>query len=115
MKPLKSRIEVFQIGAEDRVYEGVTDDVYGLSNREATQLSGPKLPITVSESRFKFWGGGGPEPTTFSRKHNVYYQPEGAKWPVPLHEVRTRAEIDTFRKYGDPGELIFFIPVTGIT
>ena len=114
MKPLKSKIEVYEIGEEDRVYEAVTSDGYGNWGREATQISGPELPVFVSESRTKFWGGGNPPPTSWTRKHNVYHQPEGEKYPIPMDEVRTPAEVQIFKKHGKHGERTCFVPATGI-
>lgn len=111
--PLKSKIEVYEVGSADRTYEAVTDERQGLWGRPVKQLSGAKLDITVSESRSRFWGGGNPTPSTFSRKHSVYYQPDGRQHPVPMHEVRLPAEVDLFKASGKPGELVYFIPWTG--
>jgi len=114
--PLNSKIEVYEIGIKERVYEAVTDERLGpLYGKEAKQLSGPKLDITVSEMRQMIWGGGNPQPSTYSRKHNIFYQPDGAKYPIPMHEVRTPAEVEIFKKYGKPGELICFSPWSGVT
>lgn len=57
--PLRSTIQVYEVGEQDRVYEAVTDDESAFWGVKARQVSGPLLEIMVSEHRFKFWGGTG--------------------------------------------------------
>jgi hypothetical protein len=112
--PLKSTIEVFEVGGEQRTYEATTDDTNGFFGVKATQLSGPPLDIWVHEHRFKFWGGGAPEPEHPCHKHSVQWQREGRKYPEPMNELRTRAEVEIFLKYKKtPGELAYHVPTTG--
>jgi hypothetical protein len=48
VKPVQSKITVYQRFSEDRVYEAVTDDS-GFSGVAAVQKTGPKLDIIVTE------------------------------------------------------------------
>jgi hypothetical protein len=112
--PLRSTIEVYEVGGETRTYEGTTDDHNGFGGVKATQLSGPPLDIWVHEHRFKFWGGGAPEPEHPCRNHSVFWHREGRKYPEPMNELRTRGEVGIFEKNRATGELAYFIPRIGI-
>lgn len=110
-KPLRSTVHVYEVGAEDRVYEATTSDHLGRSQVKAKQLSGPELELLVSEIRYKLWGGGGEPPRHPTRKHCAFYTPTGAKYPEPMTELQTgQAEVTIFKKHGSSGELAYFIP-----
>ena len=112
-KPLRSTIHVYQPHGEERIYEATTDDSTGYQGAKAKQLSGPERDILVSEVRSKTWGGGR-EPEHPSRKHIVFYQPTGAKYPEPMTQIRgAQAEVALFTKYGKPDELGYFISEIG--
>jgi hypothetical protein len=112
---MRSTIHVYQVGEADRVYEAMTDDGNDFYGVEAQQLSGPSLPITVAELRYKFWGGGGNPPEHPTRVHFILHTPEGAKYPAAMNEIRGgEAAIEIFKEYGQRGELGYWIPETAI-
>lgn len=110
---MKSTIRVYEHQTEDRVYEATTDERVSLYGVPAKQLSGPKLDISVSELRMNFWGGGGKRPEHPSRMHSVQHQPTEGESPKRMRELRTSAEVAIFKKYGEPGDVRYFIPTTG--
>lgn len=110
--PLRSTIHVLQVGEQDRVYEATTDDRNDFYGVKANQILGPTLEITVCELRAKFWGGQSAPPEHPTRSHFVLYTPAGAKHPEAMNEIRGGTE--AFKAYGTPGELGYWIPITGI-
>jgi hypothetical protein len=109
--PMRSLIRVYEVGADERVYEVTTSGAFGRYQVPAKQLSGPPLDIVVSEHRYRRIVAGYDSYT--SRKHRVYRK--RADDPVGMKEIRTGgAETRIFLKYQPEGALAYFIPRTGI-
>lgn len=111
-RPLRSTVRVFEIGRDDRTYEATTDDSTPFEGVLVQPRKGPHLDLWVRENRFKFWGGGAPEPAHPTRQHAVFWKRDGREYAEPMVELRSPADVEWFKENGLTGQCACFIEDT---